>query len=58
MSPICKSGFKNLDFLIPSGGAIGKIPKTIIFMNKMDNTVAMANIYAQGFLSALGEKNN
>lgn len=37
--PICKGGFNDLDFFIPDGGAIGKIPKTIIFVDKIDNAI-------------------
>lgn len=39
VSPICKSGFKDLDFLILNGKAITKLLKTIIFMDKIDNTI-------------------
>lgn len=42
MSPIRKSGFKDLDLLIPNRGAISKIAKTIIFINKIDNAIRMA----------------
>lgn len=42
MSPIRKADVKDLDFFISSGGAIGKIPKTIIFMDKIDNIIEMA----------------
>ncbi len=41
VSPIHRNGFKDLDFLIPSRGAVGKIPKTIIFMNKIDDAIQM-----------------
>lgn len=36
VSPIRKIGFKNLDFLISSEAAIGKIPNIMIFVNKID----------------------
>ena len=39
VSPIRKNRFKNLDFLIPDGGAIDETPKTMIFMNKIDDTI-------------------
>ena len=39
VSPIRKTGFQDLDFLLPSWGAIGKILKTIIFMDKIDDTI-------------------
>lgn len=39
ISPIHKTEFKDLDFLIPSGDIIGKIPKTIIFMDKIDDAI-------------------
>ena len=42
ISPIRKTGLKNLDFLILSGGAVGKISKTMIFVDKIDNAVQMA----------------
>lgn len=41
ISSIRKTRFKDLDFHIPSRGAIGKIPKTIIFIDKIDNTIQM-----------------
>ncbi len=42
VSPIRKVGFKDLDLLIPSRGAVGKILKTMIFVDKIDNTIEMA----------------
>ncbi len=42
VSPIRKTGFKDLDFLIPSGDAVGKISKTIIFVDKKDDTIQIA----------------
>lgn len=42
VSPIRQAGFKDLDFLIPSGGAVGEIPKTMIFVDKIDDAVEMA----------------
>ncbi len=42
VSPIRKAGFKNLDFLIPSGGAVSEIPKTMIFVDKMNEAIKMA----------------
>ncbi len=36
---INKARFKYLDFLILSGGAIGKILKTIIFLDKTNNVI-------------------
>lgn len=38
-SPIYKTGFQDLDFLILSRGAIGKILKTMIFMDKIDDNI-------------------
>ena len=35
VSPIRKTGFKDLNFLIPSRSAVGKIPKTMIFVDKI-----------------------
>ncbi len=42
VSPIYKTRFEDLDFLIPSEGAIGKIPKIIIFVKKIDDAIQMA----------------
>lgn len=42
VSLIRKVGFKNLDFLIANGNTIGKIPKTIIVIDKIDEAVEMA----------------
>ena len=42
VSLIRQAGFKDLDFFISSEGAVGKIPKTRIFIDKIDNTVEMA----------------
>lgn len=42
VSPIRKPGFKDLDFLVPSGGAIGNIPKTMIFVDSIDEAEKMA----------------
>lgn len=42
VSPIRKAGFKDLDFLIQSGGAVGKIPKKMIFVDKIDDVIEMA----------------
>lgn len=42
VSLIRKRGFKDLDFLIPSRSAIGEIPKTMIFEDKIDNAVEIA----------------
>ncbi len=39
VSPIRKTSFKDLDFLILSRGAVSKIPKTMIFMDKIDDTI-------------------
>lgn len=39
MSSIYKSAFKDLDFLILDSGIISKIPKIIIFVNKIDNAI-------------------
>lgn len=38
VSRIYKTGFKDFDFLIPSRGAVGEIPKTMIFVDKIDDT--------------------
>lgn len=40
--PICRSGFKDLDFLILNGSAISKILTIIMFVDKIDNTIAIA----------------
>ena len=40
--PIRKTGFKDLDFFIPNGGIIGKILKTMIFVDKINNAIQMA----------------
>ena len=42
VSLIRQAGFKAFEFFIPSGRAVGKIPKTIIFVDKIDNAVEMA----------------
>lgn len=41
MSPIRKTGLKDLDFLIPSRGTIRKIPKIMILLDKIDNAIKM-----------------
>ncbi len=41
VSPIRKTGFKNLDFVIPNGSAVGKIPKIMIFVHKIDDIIQM-----------------
>ncbi len=42
MSSIYKPGYEDLAFLVPSGGAIGKILKTMIFVDLIDNAIKMA----------------
>lgn len=42
MSPIRKPGFEDLAFLVPSGGATGEIPKTMIFVDLIDDTINIA----------------
>ena len=42
VSSICKPRFKNLDFLVPSEGAIGNIPKTMIFVDLINKAEKMA----------------
>ena len=39
VSLIHKTKFKDLDFLILIGAVFGEIPKTIIFIDKIDNTI-------------------
>lgn len=41
ISIIRKTGFKDLDFLILSGDAVGKISKTMIFVDKIDDAIQM-----------------
>ena len=41
VSLIYKTGFKDLDFLIPSGGVVGKIQKIMIFVDKIDAVIQM-----------------
>lgn len=38
---IKKPGFEDLAFAIPSSGAVRNIPKTMIFVNLIDNAVAI-----------------
>ena len=42
MSLICKFGFKDLNFFIPNRGTVCKVPKIMIFMDKIDNAILMA----------------
>lgn len=42
MSFICKSKFQDLGFIIPEKDTIDKILKTIIFVDKIDNTISIA----------------
>lgn len=42
MNLICKPGYEDLAFLVPSGGTIGKISKTMIFVDLIDNAIKMA----------------
>ncbi len=42
MSPIHKPGYEDLAFLVPSGGAIGEILKTMIFVDLIDDAIKMA----------------
>lgn len=53
MSPIYKAGFKDLDFLIPSGGAINKIPKITIFVDKIDDVIEMAKYLQSRFFKRI-----
>ncbi|WP_375449374.1 hypothetical protein, partial [uncultured Nostoc sp.] len=39
VSPIRKSGFQDLAFLIPTLGSIADIPKTMIFVHKIDDAM-------------------
>lgn len=41
VAPIRKPGFEDLAFTIPSGGAVGDIPKIMIFVDSIDEAVAM-----------------
>ena len=46
VSLIRKIGFKDLDFLLPSGGTIDEIPKTMIFVDKINNVIIKrGNVY-------------
>ncbi len=42
VSLIRKTRFKDLDFFILSRGTVSEIPKTIIFVDKIDNAIQMA----------------
>lgn len=42
VSPISKIRFQDLNFLILSRGAIGKIPKIIIFVDEINDAIQMA----------------
>lgn len=39
VSPIHMTKFQDLDLFVLSGSAIGEIPKTMIFIDKIDNTI-------------------
>lgn len=41
VSPIRKSGFQDLAFLIPTLGSIADIPKTMIFVHKIDDAMEL-----------------
>lgn len=55
VSSIRKSGFKDLDFFILNGSAVGKILKTIMFVDKIDNVIVMAK-YLRSMLSKCIQK--
>ncbi len=56
MSPIRKGGLKDLDFLIPSGGAVGDISKTMIFVDKINNAIQMGKYLRLRFLKRIWNK--
>ena len=47
---IKKKRFKKLDILVPQIGEISNIPKTMIFVDKIENEVKIEQ-YLQSFLS-------
>lgn len=57
VSLIRKSEFKDLDFFLLCGVAIGKILMIIIFMDKINNTIQMVKYLRLNFLSVFREKN-
>lgn len=56
VSLLRKIRFKDLDFLISSGGTVGKIPKIIIFMDKINNTIQMAKYLRSRFSEHIWRK--
>lgn len=43
ISPVQKKGFEDLVFLIPDDGPVAEIPKTMVFVNKIDDIVELEN---------------
>ncbi|WP_375449210.1 C-terminal helicase domain-containing protein [uncultured Nostoc sp.] len=39
--PIRKSGFQDLAFLVPKDGPVGLIPKTMVFVNKIEDAIRL-----------------
>lgn len=48
VSPIRKDKFEDLAFLVPSAGTIGEIPKTMIFVDKIDDAIEKAKYLQSG----------
>ncbi len=53
MSPIRKPGYEDLAFLVPSRGAIGEIPKIMIFVDLIDNAIKMAKYLRSRLLESI-----
>ncbi len=61
VSLIHKPGYEDLAFPVLSGGAIGKIPKTMIFVDLIDDTIKMAKYLRSRLLESIrndGKKAN
>ena len=56
ISLIHKTGFKDLDFFLLNGSAIGKILKTMIFVDKIDNAIQIAKHLCSRLSKRIQEK--
>lgn len=57
VNPIHKIEFKDLDFFISNRGALGKIPKIIIFVDKINNAVQIAKYLYSRFFEHIQKEN-
>lgn len=56
ISLIHKTGFKDFDFFLPSKNTIDKIPKIMIFIDKIDNTIKITKHLHSKFFERIQKK--